>query len=130
MSGGESTQIQVSRAFQRTFQDAEIIFDEGDAGIDLYVIQSGQVQISRTSSEGERIVAKLGPGEFFGEMGVLAGGKRTASVVALTEASLLELKAEDFKQLLSAHPAIEQILNEVIAERKGQLPMAGPDQQV
>ena len=62
----------------------------------------------------------LESGEFFGEMGVLTGGRRSASVVALTDSSLLELKAEDFKRLLQAHPSIEQTLNEVIAGRTRQ----------
>ena len=103
---GETTQIQVNPAFQRVFGDGEIIFDEGDAGIDLYVIQSGQVQISRSSAAGERVVAKLGPGEFFGEMSVVLGEARTASAVSVGRTELLELDGETLEAMCIERPEI------------------------
>lgn len=72
----------------------------------------------------------LEAGEFFGEMAVLSGGQRNASVVALTDCHLLGLKADDFKKLLAAHPAIEQSLHAVIAERARQLGLASQEDQV
>ena len=51
----ESTQFQVRAAFQREFEDKEIIFDEGDQGVLLYVIQSGQVEICRPTEGGGRV---------------------------------------------------------------------------
>ena len=106
LTSGETTQVHVNQAFQRIFEDGEIIFDEGDAGIDLYVIQSGQVQISRSGGVGERVVAKLGPGDFFGEMSVVLGEARTARAVAVGRTELLELDGETLEAMCIERPEI------------------------
>jgi CRP/FNR family cyclic AMP-dependent transcriptional regulator len=106
LSAGETTQIQVKKAFQRTFADGEIVFDEGDAGIDLYVIQTGHVQISRSGGAGERVVARLGPGDFFGEMSVVLGEERTARAVAVGQTELLELDGETLEAMCIERPEI------------------------
>jgi len=96
----------VSRAFQRCFEDGEIIFDEGDEGIDLYVIQSGRVQITRSGKTGQRLVAQMGPGEFFGEMSVVLGEARTARAVAVGPTELLELDGETLEAMCMERPEI------------------------
>ncbi len=106
LSGGETTQIQVRRAFQRTYEDGEIIFDEGDEGIDLYVIQAGTVQITRKGGTGQRIVANLGAGDFFGEMSVVLGETRTARAVARGSAALLVLDGETLESMCIERPEI------------------------
>jgi len=106
LSDGETTQIQVRSAYQRNFDDGEIIFDEGDEGIDLYVIQTGQVQITRSSATGPRIVAKLRAGDFFGEMSVVLGEARTARAVAVGKAELLELDGETLEAMCIERPEI------------------------
>jgi CRP/FNR family transcriptional regulator len=106
LSGGETTQIQVKRAFQRSFADGELIFDEGDDGVDLYVIQSGHVQISRSGAGGPRVVANLGAGEFFGEMSVVLGEVRTARAIAVGPTELLELDGETLEAMCIERPEI------------------------
>lgn len=106
MSDAETTQIQVRRGFERCFHGGDIIFDEGDEGIDLYVIQSGRVEISRSGIAGPRVVAKLGPGDFFGEMSVVLGETRTARAVAVGETSLLELDGETLEGMCIERPEI------------------------
>ena len=96
----------MSRAFQRCFEDGEIIFDEGDEGIDLYVIQSGRVQITRSGTAGPRLVAQMGPGEFFGEMSVVLGEARTARAVAIGPTELLELDGETLEAMCMERPEI------------------------
>lgn len=96
----------MSRAFQRRFADGEIIFDEGDEGIDLYVIQAGQVQITRSSAAGPRVVANLRAGDFFGEMSVVLGEARTARAVAIGSAELLELDGETLEAMCIERPEI------------------------
>ena len=105
MGEGE-TQIQVKHVFQRSFEDGEIIFDEGDEGIDLYVIQAGQVQITRSSATGPRIVAKLRAGDFFGEMSVVLGEARTARAIAVGNTELLELDGETLEAMCIERPEI------------------------
>jgi CRP-like cAMP-binding protein len=96
----------VNRAFQRRFADGEIIFDEGDEGNDLYVIQAGQVQITRSSAAGPRVVANLRAGDFFGEMSVVLGEARTARAVAVGSAELLELDGETLEAMCIERPEI------------------------
>ena len=106
LSAGETTQIQVRKAFQRHFEDGEVVFDEGDEGIDLYVIQSGRVEISRSGSSGPRVIARLGPGEFFGEMSVVLGEARTARAVAVGATEILEIDGETFELMCMERPEI------------------------
>lgn len=117
LAGGETTQIQVNRAFQRRFEDGEIIFDEGDEGIDLYVIQSGRVQVSRTGVAGTRVVAQLGPGEFFGEMSVVLGEARTARAVAVGPTDLLELDGDTLEAMCIERPEIAIRMIQRLAHR-------------
>jgi CRP-like cAMP-binding protein len=107
----------VNRAFQRSFEDGEIIFDEGDEGIDLYVIQAGQVQITRSSAAARRIVAKLGVGDFFGEMSVVLGETRTARAVAVGHTELLELDGETLEVMCIERPEIAIRLIQRLAVR-------------
>jgi len=117
LSVGETTQIQVNLAFQRRFEDGEIIFDEGDEGIDLYVIQSGRVQVTRGGDEGARVVAQLGPGDFFGEMSVVLGEARTARAVAVGATDLLELDGETLESMCIERPEIAIRMIQRLAHR-------------
>jgi CRP-like cAMP-binding protein len=106
LATGETTQIQVQRVFERRFEDGAIIFDEGDEGVDLYVIQAGQVEISRSGTTGPRVVARLNPGDFFGEMSVVLGETRTARAVAVGPANLIELDGETLEGMCVERPEI------------------------
>lgn len=74
--------------------------------MDLYVIQAGAVQIMRSSVTGPRIVAKLGAGDFFGEMSVVLGETRTARAVAIGPTQLLELDGETLEGMCVERPEI------------------------
>ena len=102
----EDTQLLVRRAFERSYQSGQAIFDEGDRGDVLYVIQSGSVELMRSGPEGPRLVARLAPGEFFGEMGVLLGRPRSVSAVAASASRLIELDAATFEEMCVAQPEI------------------------
>lgn len=117
MTAGETTQVQVKSAFQRRFRDGEIIFDEGDEGLDLYFIQSGRVEVRRAGIAGSRVVAKLGPGDFFGEMSVVLGESRTARAVAVGETELLELDGETLEGMCVERPEIAIRMIQRLAER-------------
>lgn len=103
---GETTQVQTQNAFQRHFEDGEILFDEGDEGIELYVIQSGRVEISRSGLDGPRVVAQLNPGEFFGEMSAVLGETRTARAVAVGPTDVIELDGETLEAMCVGRPEI------------------------
>lgn len=113
----ESTQIQVQRHFARQCAEGEVVFEEGDEGSRLYIIQSGQVEISRSDHAGKRVVARLGPGHFFGEMSVVLGEPRTARAVAVTAASLLELDGQTLEAMCIERPEIAIRLIQRLATR-------------
>jgi CRP/FNR family cyclic AMP-dependent transcriptional regulator len=102
----ENTQIEVQRTYERTFSRGDVIFDQGDPGDVLFVIQSGEVELSRIGINGRQIVARLGPGEFFGEMSVVVGECRTARAVALLDTCLLELDGETLEAMCIERPEI------------------------
>ena len=74
---------------QRTLEAGEIVFRQGEKGIDLFVIQSGTVEISRGEGEHRTVMATLRQGDFFGEMSVLESMPRDADAVAVTRTELL-----------------------------------------
>ncbi len=83
-----------------------MIFEEGDPGDVLFVIQSGEVELTRRGASGRRMVARLGPGEFFGEMSVVLAEPRTARAVAIGATRLLELDGETLEAMCIERPEI------------------------
>lgn len=102
----EDTQYRVRSVFERAVRAGEVVFDEGDAGDVLFVIQSGQIELVRQGPDGPRLVSRYGPGEFFGEMSVLLGRPRTTRAVAATDSRLLQLDASTFETMCVERPEI------------------------
>ena len=86
----------------RTFSTGETIVQEGDtAKVGFYLILSGRVEVRK----GEKKLAELGPGQFFGEMALLVeGAPRSADVVALEDTECLVLTRWDLRSLIQTHP--------------------------
>ena len=90
------------------------LVDEGDYSNDLFVIQEGQAEVTREGSQ----VAELGPGDFFGEMGVLEKAQRNATVIAKTPMRLIVLTSWDVKRLRDSAPEVLEAINQAIEERR------------
>ncbi|MBZ4422980.1 cyclic nucleotide-binding domain-containing protein [Myxococcus sp. RHSTA-1-4] len=76
----------------RFLQAGEVVVKEGDPGRSMFVVLEGRVAVARKSEGGEpKVVGQLGAGEFFGELALLTGTARTATVVAVEDAVVLEL---------------------------------------
>jgi CRP-like cAMP-binding protein len=88
--------------------------EEGEYAYDLFIIKDGTAEVIQ---EG-RTVAELGPGEFFGEMGVLEKARRNATVVAKTPMTLLTLTSWDVKRLEQKSPEAMRELESVIEQRR------------
>jgi CRP-like cAMP-binding protein len=88
--------------------------EQGDYAYELFAIEDGQAEVQR---DGQKI-ADLGPGEFFGEMGVLESGHRTATVIASTPMTLLALGHWDVKRMERQAPEAVGQLRRVIEERR------------
>jgi voltage-gated potassium channel len=110
---GASTIADVARLLRpRQYPAGAIIVHRGESGDCMYFVAAGEVEI-RLSSEPIR----LGPGEFFGEIALLTGGPRTATVVAVERCTLLILDIVDFRQLIGRQPELARIIHEE-AERR------------
>ena len=79
-----------------TFKDGELIFEEGDIGRDLYIVQSGEVKISKVINGKVIELVKFKKGDFFGDMALLQSIPRYASAYAKGETRLLILKPGGF----------------------------------
>ncbi len=94
------------------------LFDEGDFSAEIFGILSGSVEMVRKSESGEWIrVAKLGPGEIFGEFAHLSGSPRSAGAVTLEDSVLLEIKPTWLDEAAANHPALLQRLVELYRKR-------------
>ena len=102
----ESTQVQVQKTYERIFEAGAVIFEEGDPGEVLYVIQSGEVELTRLGLMGRQAVARLGCGDFFGEMSVVVREPRTARAVAVADCRLLELDGATLEAMCVERPEI------------------------
>ena len=116
-SEGETTAIRVRSAYQRDLEPGETVFDEGDPGDKLYIIQSGEIELAREGAEAPRVVARLGPGDFFGELGVVLGKPCTTRAVAVRRTRLLELDRETLEAMCLEQPAIAIRLLRVVVSR-------------
>jgi CRP/FNR family cyclic AMP-dependent transcriptional regulator len=102
----------------RRLRPREELFHKGDEGSQVYVVVSGRLKVVTTGPEGNDIVfGIMEAGEVVGELPLLAGGPRTASVNALEECELLVLDRRDFLRFLKAHPDAAVNLLAVLAER-------------
>ena len=88
------------------FQAGEYVFQEGDLGTDMYIVQDGQVAILKRFRGEEKQLALLSRGDFFGEMSVLEDLPRTASARATEDCRLLEISGSTFDQMLRKNPEI------------------------
>jgi serine phosphatase RsbU (regulator of sigma subunit) len=95
-----------------------VIFEQESSGDDLYVVESGEVQVTRLLENGmEDVIAILGVGEIFGEMAVLEQRPRSARVVAQSDVTLLSISRQTFDYLVEESPAVAVHLLQRISSR-------------
>ncbi len=100
-------------------QEGEKIFSQGEEGDSLFIISEGVMGIWVKRDKGDPVeVARLGAGHFFGEMSLLTGEPRTATVQAVTEARLFEVTKADIESFMEPQPDIARQLGRVLARRK------------
>ena len=98
--------------FEKTFSDGEVIAAEGEAGRTFVVIESGDVSVSVQGTE----VAKLGPGQAFGEMALIDKSARSATVTAVGAAHCYLLPIWSFRPIVEEHPEMAWSLLESLAK--------------
>ena len=123
-----STQLcESGRACRILYKAGSEVFHQGDAGDTLYVIESGHLEVTLrdTHRGGEKRLAYLGPGDFFGEMAVLGERRRTATVRAVTDVSLLALQEQAMTTLLQEFPSATSTMLGIMVERQSELAGSG-----
>ena len=102
----------------RHFPADAVICREGEPGDAFYIIESGLVEVSkRFDDESSRILARQGPGEFFGELALVQEIPRAATVTAMEDTTLLEISKADFNQYLNHNPAMAAAIMRAMAAR-------------
>ncbi len=96
-----------------THRGGTVIAREGERGIGLFLIMDGQCSVTI----GGKAKAMLGPGDFFGEVALLDGGPRTATVTAMSPVKLVGITGWVFRGLLMEHPTIALKTLEAVAGR-------------
>jgi CRP/FNR family transcriptional regulator len=105
-------------AVPRSFPAGTRVFHERDPGDACYIIRSGSCRVTREHSDGRAItLATLGPGAIFGELAMLDGESRSASVEATEDAELLALPARDVRSLIREHPEMGEKLVVALTRR-------------
>ena len=101
-----------------SLKSREELFHKGDQGAQVYVVIRGKLKVLTTSESGDDVVFSiLGPGEVFGEVALLGGTPRTATVTAIDPCELLIIDRRDFLSFLRGHPDVAINLLEVLAQR-------------
>ena len=104
---------------ERTFSAGEVIFTAGEPGLGLYVIFKGEVEIGHSEKNGKNRVARLGPGEVFGEVSFLDGSGRSASAIALVRTELIGFYRTELMDLLERRPALASKILFALARQLG-----------
>ena len=103
------------------FAEGEEIVQQGASGTSMYVIGEGECTvIVRGASRLSKTVATLSDGDFFGEMSLMTGAERSATVVAKTDCLLYEIRKNDMLKVLEANPNISTTLSELLAKREAE----------
>lgn len=106
----------------RRFAAGEYVLRKGDKGSELFIVEHGEVAILvETATSAPTEVARLGKGQFFGEMSLMTGAVRTATVRATQDVALLVVDKQAFHEVLQQSPNLAERLSEVLAGRQQEL---------
>jgi small-conductance mechanosensitive channel/CRP-like cAMP-binding protein len=101
------------------FAEGEVVVRQGDSGSSMFVVESGEVVVLLEPDHQE--VARIKSGGFFGEMSLLTGAPRNATVRATVDSELLEITGEAFRQFVLANPAAVEQIGVAVANRRAEL---------
>lgn len=99
------------------YSPGETIFRQGDVADSFYLVRIGFVKVTESYPGGELTLAYLSKGSYFGEIGLLGGGVRTAACTALDHVELVRISADDFREMLVQFPEIAESLKSVAEAR-------------
>ena len=94
-------------------QAGEVLFSEGDSGHDLYFILGGRLR----AVAGGRVLSEMTRGESIGEIALLTGEARTATVIAVRDSELVRISRETFEEIVQKYPKVMQVLAQIVVHR-------------
>jgi small-conductance mechanosensitive channel len=103
------------------FGPGEVILREGDPGDSLYVLRSGEVAVRANVRGHARDLTTLRAGQFFGEMSLMTGESRSATVVAKTDVECYIVSKDAFQEILEQKPELAATISEILAKRQADL---------
>jgi CRP-like cAMP-binding protein len=112
-----SKEEQLFWKFGKNFPKGTILFHEGEMGREMFIIQKGKVQIRKKVGADEKVLAELSDGEFFGEMALLMGMDRSATVEIIEDSKILVVGPETFESLLKNNVEISLKMLKKMAAR-------------
>lgn len=101
----------------RAFKDGDMIMVENEPGVELYIIQSGKVKITKVVDNNEVLLAVLQPGDIFGEMALLENKPRSATAVAYGNVSTLAINKANFESMVQQQPQLAVKLITILSDR-------------
>ena len=103
--------------YARYLKPGEVLFREGEAGDDAYIVEKGEIEISIDLPTGKKVIAELGKGEIIGEMSLIADAPRSATAIASVESELLVLKRDRLLKPIEAADPIMRLMIQMIVDR-------------
>lgn len=103
--------------FGKEIPKGTVLFREGEPGKEMYVLQAGLVAITKKVRDVEKVLAVLGPGEFFGEMAIISNKPRNASAIVETDARLLVIDPRTFEAMIRGNAEIAVRMIKKLADR-------------
>jgi cAMP-dependent protein kinase regulator len=117
LSRDEFNQI-VTKLNLRHYQQGATVVKEGDPGDSLFIIVRGEVRVlTYTPMKKEVHLANLGEGEFFGEIALLTGKPRTATIITNKDSELLELTRSDYEKIAAKYPNVKKVVEDFHLQR-------------
>lgn len=105
----------------RKVKAGEVLIKEGDKAGDAYITHAGRLGVFKHADSGETRIAELGPGVVVGEMALLTGYARTATVKAASDCEVFVVTPKDFTMLLNSSAAFKAKMDALVEERKREL---------
>ena len=102
---------------QAHFEAGEAVFEQGDLGDRLYIILKGEAEVVRSENGTNVVLARLGPGEYFGEMALLNQKTRGATVRCVTSMDVLAVRKGEFSSLVANLPDLRRSFEQVMEKR-------------
>jgi len=113
-----------SRVRVQAYGRGETIIRQGDRGDSLFMILRGRVEVLVASGEQEEVVNTLGEGSCFGEMSLLTGAPRSATVRALEDVEVAPVTVEAFRQIVAENRAVLEAVTGIVSRRRSRLDAA------